>query len=116
MRFPRRKKPRFFRHLVPVIVFFAATCLVRAERLPVRLYTTADGLWSSAINYLMRDSHGFIWLCTRDGISRFDGYGFVNYKINDDPAAGYVRYMFEDSKGVFWIALYNGGLYRFDPN
>jgi signal transduction histidine kinase/ligand-binding sensor domain-containing protein len=97
------------------LTLFTAMGLVRAERLPVRLYTTADGLWSSSINYLMRDSRGFIWLCTRDGISRFDGYGFVNYKINDDPAAEYVSYMFEDSKGVFWIALYYGGLYRFDP-
>ncbi len=109
------RKRCFLAYLSLALVLFTAAGLARAERLPVRLYTTADGLWSSAINYLMRDSRGFIWLCTRDGISRFDGYGFVNYKLNDDPAAAYVSYMFEDSKGVFWIALYSGGLYRFDP-
>jgi hypothetical protein len=49
-----------------------------AEQLPMRLYTTEDGLWSSFINHMMRDSRGFIWFCTRDGLSRFDGYGFTN--------------------------------------
>jgi hypothetical protein len=29
----------------------------------------------------MRDSHGFIWFCTRDGLSMFDRYHFANYKI-----------------------------------
>src|SRR5215831_3664811 len=55
-----------------------------AQRLPLKTYTTADGLWNSAVSYIMRDSHGFLWFCTRDGLSRFDGYRFVNYKI---PAA-----------------------------
>ncbi len=103
------------RHLRLLMIFFIAAVAIKAEHLPVKLYTTADGLWSSAINYVMRDSRGFIWFCTRDGISRFDGYGFTNYKINDDPVAAYVSYMFEDSRGVFWIALDGGGFYRFDP-
>lgn len=58
---------------------------VLAERLPMRLYTTEDGLWSDILNYMMRDSRGFIWLCTRDGLSRFDGYRFTNYRIGDNP-------------------------------
>lgn len=88
----------------------------RAERLPVRLYTTADGLWSSAINYLMRDSHGFIWFCTRDGLSRFDGYRFVNYRVGDAAQSPNVSYLLETRKGVYWIALNGGGLFRYDPN
>lgn len=56
-----------------------------AERLPLRLYTTADGLRSGFIHHMMRDSHGFIWLCTRDGLSRFDGYRFTNYKMERGP-------------------------------
>src|SRR5215831_4859030 len=86
-----------------------------AERLPMRLYTTADGLWSSFINYMMRDSHGFIWLCTRDGLSRFDGYRFVNYKIADAPASQNFFHMYESRDGVFWIFINGDGLYRYDP-
>src|SRR5215467_6821829 len=86
----------------------------RAQRLTFRTYTTADGLWSSAVSYIMRDSHGFLWFCTRDGLSRFDGYRFVNYKI---PAAAdpNVIYMLETRRGVYWIVTNSGGLYRYDP-
>jgi ligand-binding sensor domain-containing protein/two-component sensor histidine kinase len=90
--------------------------LARAERLPVRVYTTADGLWSSAINYLVRDSHGFIWFCTRDGLSRFDGYRFVNYRVGNSAQSPNVSYLLETRKGIYWIALNGGGLFRYDPN
>src|SRR5947209_8919876 len=57
--------------------------VAHAERLPVRSYTSADGLGSNFINFLMRDSHGFLWFCTRDGLSRFDGSRFVTYRVGD---------------------------------
>jgi ligand-binding sensor domain-containing protein len=57
-----------------------------AERLPIKIFTSADGLGSSFINSLMRDSRGFLWVCTRDGLSRFDGSRFVTYQIGDNGA------------------------------
>ena len=53
--------------------------LARAERLPVKTYTTVDGLAHNNINKIVRDSRGFLWFCTGDGLSRFDGYTFTNY-------------------------------------
>ncbi len=81
-------------------VLLGTAVLVRAERLPIKTYTTADGLGSSFINDLMRDSRGFLWVCTRDGLSRFDGSRFVR--------------ILETRKGIYWIVT-TGGLYRFDP-
>jgi len=86
-----------------------------AERLPLRLYTTEDGLWSGFVNYSMRDSHGFIWFCTRDGLSRFDGYHFTNYKIAGGPHSQSFTYLFESRRGTFWSVLGNNSVYRFDP-
>src|SRR5229473_1815205 len=51
----------------------------RAEQLPFKNYTTADGLVRDQINRIVRDSHGFLWFCTREGLSRFDGYRFTTY-------------------------------------
>jgi signal transduction histidine kinase/ligand-binding sensor domain-containing protein len=55
-----------------------------------------------------------MWFCARDGISRFDGYRFVNYRIGTGSA--YPNFMLETRNGVYWIALNGGGLYRYDPS
>ena len=86
-----------------------------AEQLPVRSYTSADGLGSSFVNALMRDSRGFLWVCTRDGLSRFDGSRFVTYQVGDKNAPPGIEQIVETRKGIYWIVT-TGGLYRFDPN
>jgi hypothetical protein len=37
---------------------------VSGEQLPVRIYTTADGLPRDLVLRIVRDSHGFLWFCT----------------------------------------------------
>ncbi|MEO6392786.1 MAG: two-component regulator propeller domain-containing protein, partial [Pyrinomonadaceae bacterium] len=86
---------------------------LRGERLPVKSFTSADGLGSSFVSYTMRDSHGFLWFCTRDGLSRFDGSTFVTYQIGKNSPPG-IEQIIETRNGIYWIAT-TGGLYRFDP-
>jgi PAS domain S-box-containing protein len=86
-----------------------------AEQLPIKTYTTADGLGSSFISNLMRDSRGFMWFCTRDGLSRFDGSRFVTYQVGDQNSPPGIEQILETRKGIYWIVT-SGGLYRFDPN
>ena len=43
-------------------------------------YSTEDGLCSDAISYLAQDDYGYIWIATWNGLARFDGYHFQNYK------------------------------------
>ncbi len=97
------------------IIVLSLSLLVHAERLPVRVFTSADGLGSSFVNHLMRDSRGFLWFATRDGLSRFDGSRFVTYQVGSEDAAPGIESVFETSKGIYFIAT-TGGLYRYDPN
>src|SRR5213594_1641639 len=53
-----------------------------AERLPLKTYTTADGLAHNVINKIVRDSRGFLWFCTVEGLSRFYGYTFTTYGVD----------------------------------
>lgn len=89
--------------------------VIHAERLPVRIYTSADGLGSSFIDYLMRDSRGFMWFCTRDGLSRFDGSRFVTYRVGDKNSPPGIESIFETRDGTYWLSTTNG-TYRFDSN
>ena len=90
-------------------------CL-RAGNLPVKLYTSADGLGSSFVNSMSRDSRGFLWFATRDGLSRFDGREFKTYKVgkNSDAAPG-IEQLYESETGVYWITT-TSGTFRFDSN
>jgi ligand-binding sensor domain-containing protein/two-component sensor histidine kinase len=99
-----------------MLILLLILCLAtRAQRLPMRLYTIEDGLGSGFINHMIRDSHGFLWFCTRDGLSRFDGYRFTNYEITGGPASQNFTQIFQGRNGIFWIAIDDKQLYRWDP-
>ena len=87
---------------------------IHAERLPVKIYTTADGLARDQINRIVQDSHGFLWFCTVEGLSRFDGYRFTNYTTANGLPSGMVNDLLETRDGTFLVATTNG-LCRFNP-
>ena len=96
-----------------MLVLFCGAHNIYAERLPIRIYTSDDGLGSSASFNLVRDPRGFIWLCSRDGLVRFDGYRFITYRIGNDDADPAVFSLLPTRTGVYWINLNTGGAYRF---
>jgi ligand-binding sensor domain-containing protein/two-component sensor histidine kinase len=85
-----------------------------AERLPVKTYTTADGLANNRISRIVRDSRGYLWFCTENGLSRFDGYKFTNYTAEQGVSAGEVNDLLETRSGDYWVATSNG-LCRYNP-
>ncbi len=107
------------RHLISllriiVLVLAISQISIFAEQLPIKTYSSGDGLASSVIQNMFRDSKGFLWFCARGGLSRFDGYEFTSFKINDERAPNYFHYFFETREGNYWIATDNG-LYRVRP-
>src|SRR5213080_2265132 len=86
----------------------------QAERLPLKAYTVADGLPNNVINKIVRDSRGFLWFCTEEGLSRFDGYSFTNFGIEQGLPHASVNDLLETRGGEYWVAT-NGGLVRFNP-
>src|SRR5215475_7639964 len=97
---------------IPILLFLAITA--HGERLPVKTYTTVDGLLRDSASCLVQDSRGFLWFCTSDGLSRFDGYGFTNYTTGDGLPHRVVNDFLETRAGVYWVAT-NDGLARFNP-
>jgi ligand-binding sensor domain-containing protein/signal transduction histidine kinase len=85
-----------------------------AERLPIKVYTTADGLAGSDILNIVPDSRGFLWFATRNGLSRFDGTEFRNYTTDDGLPHPVVNDFLETSDGEYWIATNGGGVCRFN--
>jgi signal transduction histidine kinase/ligand-binding sensor domain-containing protein len=88
---------------------------VDGERLPIRAYTTADGLAHNRVNAIVRDSRGFLWFATNDGLSRFDGYTFTNYSVEQGLPHRQVMDLLETRRGELWVATF-GGLVHFRPD
>src|SRR5262245_60353620 len=97
---------------IPILLFLAITA--HGERLPVKTYTTVDGLLRDSASCLVQDSRGFLWLSSSDGLSRFYGYGFTNYTTGYGLPHRVVNDFLETRAGVYWVAT-NDGLARFNP-
>jgi ligand-binding sensor domain-containing protein len=97
-----------------LLALLAISSLTRAERLPIKIYTTVDGLAHNNINKIVRDSRGFLWFCTGDGLSRFDGYTFTTYGTDQGLPHREVTDFLETRSGEYWVATY-AGLVRFNP-
>ena len=90
---------------------------LRAQQLQASLshYSTEDGMPSNTVASLRTDDYGFLWLATWNGISRFDGYHFYNYKTG---AASGVRglhnrvdNMVIDLSQNIWLKMYDGRVF-----
>ncbi|HZM89405.1 MAG TPA: two-component regulator propeller domain-containing protein [Blastocatellia bacterium] len=82
----------------------------QAEQLPLKTYTIADGLVHGSITSIYQDHKGFLWFGTFEGLSRFDGYGFVNYDRRDGLPHDFINHITEDRQGRLWVATNGGGV------
>ena len=97
-----------------LVVFALAMFLppVSAQRLPLKTYTSSDGLATSITHFITRDSEGFLWFSGRGGLSRFDGAEFHSYRFSETETAPLVHQFLESrDRRFFWIAS-DSGLYR----
>src|SRR5438477_1252681 len=106
---------RVFAHYRVLSLTLLATCWsLHGAQLPLRHYTTADGLANNTVLSIASDSRGFLWFATAEGLSRFDGYGFANQTTSTGLPHGSVRQVLIDRHGNYWLAT--SGLVRFRPD
>lgn len=80
--------------------------------------TTTDGLSHSNVYSIIRDSRGYMWFGTTDGLNKFDGYNIIVYRndpnVSNSLSNNFVPYILEDTDHDLWIATYGGGLNLYD--
>ena len=83
-----------------------------------KFYTTdSHQLSSSFVTQVYLDHDGFLWVTTRNGINRYDGYQFRVFKKENEAdktlASNYVNCMMQDRSGLFYFGMY-GALQTWD--
>ena len=80
--------------------------------------STAQGLSQGMVFDILQDKEGFIWIATKNGLNRYDGYSFKIF--TNDPynahslSSNTILKLFEDSKGRIWAGTENAGLNIYD--
>lgn len=69
-----------------VIFFFSALIPAKSQTYNIQNFTTKEGISHNEVRSIARDSSGFLWVATWDGLSRFDGYSFKNYYYNSEDS------------------------------
>ena len=77
--------------------------LWRFDGLQMSHFTTADGLPNDAVNGLLEDRDGQLWVGTDAGVSRYDGQHFTTYTTADGLAGNRVLALLEDRDGQLWF-------------
>lgn len=105
-------KARFFTSIVIHIFCFILSIDVYSIDHKFKYYMVENGLSSNTVFDIIQDTDGFIWVGTENGLNRFDGYNFVNYKnIPRDSTSlinNYVYALFEDNNKQLWIGTERG--------
>ncbi len=98
----------------PPQLLFSQNHILKFEHLSVQ-----DGLEQEYVLCILKDSKGFMWLGTEDGLNRYDGKRFKVYKHNpadsNSLSNNHVQAIYEDKNGNLWIGTYGGGLDKYEP-
>jgi ligand-binding sensor domain-containing protein/signal transduction histidine kinase len=81
---------------------------LKSDLLPVRAYSSADGLAADRVDCIVSDSRGFLWFCTPEGLSRFDGYRFVSYGVDEGLAHRAISALIETRSGDYLVGTSRG--------
>jgi len=106
---------RFFLIIVCIVFQLSVQAQLKCS---IKHYSTEDGLSQDGILCIAKDSEGFMWFGTSDGINRFDGHGFITYKSRPGDSSSLsnnkIRNIIEDKVGYLWVKTYDNKVYRFD--
>ncbi len=107
-------KKRFF------ICFIFVACLLfagKAQPYYFRHYQVENGLSNNTVFCCVQDSMGFIWMGTKDGLNRFDGYVFKTFRNDPDDSSSigdnFIRSLHIDAENNLYVGTRNG-LYKYN--
>jgi signal transduction histidine kinase/ligand-binding sensor domain-containing protein len=99
-----------------------AALLTTSDASAARRFTEVGagrGLDAAVIPAMLVDRDGFLWVGSREGLFRYDGYQAVAY-LPDANQPGHisdvdVRSLYEADDGALWVSTNTGGVNRRDP-
>lgn len=98
-------------------------CEVYADTLPSNIVINKvlpqEGKTIGHVTGMVQDQQGYMWLATKNGLLRYDGYQMLSYRHDPSDQNTIADEDLEaiaiDRSGIIWIGTLGRGLERFDP-
>jgi ligand-binding sensor domain-containing protein len=102
-----------YKHFITtILLLYALSGFAQNQSLKFEHIGTSEGLSQINVATIIQDSRGFMWIGTRDGLNKYDGYSFTTYRHDSqDPqsiTSSMVADMAEDKDGNIWVATIIG--------
>ncbi len=90
---------------------------IKCARINMKQLDVDQGLNSSSIMCVYKDSNGNIWFGTEGrGVSRYNGETFTHFTEKEGLSNNMVFSILEDRKGNLWFGTYGSGVSMYDGN
>lgn len=103
--------------LMLLAIFLIAAAETMAQSFAFDHLTINEGLSNNTVYAIEEDADGFIWMGTRDGLNRYDGYEFKKFDKSSPLSSfpsNHVQELFNHPNGDLWIGLQSGGIVIYD--
>ena len=108
----RKKNLLYWGAIFLVLVMGPSLCFAQQPSLQFEHFSTRDGLSQINVNCIIQDSRGFMWIGSRNGLNRYDGYTFITYRYdakNDSSLSNnMITDLAEDHDGNIWVGTQSG--------
>ncbi len=97
--------------LLLLLFLFESTSQAQKTTTLFQYYTTSEGLSQNLVQCIFKDSKGFMWFGTWNGLNRYDGYDFTLFKRDASHrslSGNFIYALEEDHFGNIWIGTDNG--------
>lgn len=106
------------RSLIATTILLIAWSAVATQNYRFDQLNVADGLSQNTVNTILKDSRGYIWIGTNDGLNQYNGYSFQVFRhqnANSNALKGNkILTLLEDTEGQLWVGTASG-LCTYDP-
>ena len=102
--------------LVSLLIFFQTLLFSQEIK---KSFSLEQGLSNYSVQAFFKEVNGVIWVGTKDGLNKFDGNTFSQYK--NDPtdknsiSSGTIYKIIQDKDKQLWIAIDGGGINILNP-
>ncbi|WP_431200665.1 ligand-binding sensor domain-containing protein [Mucilaginibacter sp. P25] len=90
----------------------------QAPNLKFTALTTRQGLMGNAVNAIVKDNNGMMWVGTSESLNRYDGRKFKVYTLGAkrqvEPGSYEISSISIDRAGTLWVGTIGFGLYYYD--